>query len=293
MDTKGLSINFHITKFCNMKCKFCFATFNDLKSFKLNENDAKQIITEVANSGFKKITFVGGEPTVVKELKQLLKHAKSKGLVTTIVTNGSLLLVNNLLSNIHMYLDWIAISIDSINDETNRQSGRKFNNTVLTQQFYKELLSKIKSYNINLKINTVVSKYNYKEDISSFIKEVNPERWKILQALYVSGQNNTHKEKYEVTNDEFSHFIQTHKNIITALNDKVVIENTNLIIGSYLMISPDGRFFDDTKGKHTYSQPILDIGIQNAIKQITFNKDKFQERGGIYDYENKKGGHYE
>ena len=50
------------------------------------------------------------------------------------------------------------------------------------------------------------------------------------------------------------------------------------------MVDPGGRFFDNTEGKHNYSQPILEIGIQNAIEQVNYNFSKFISRGGIYQW---------
>ena len=40
------SINYHITKACNMKCKFCFATFNDLGVVKHDLKKSKKIISD-------------------------------------------------------------------------------------------------------------------------------------------------------------------------------------------------------------------------------------------------------
>ena len=84
MKTKIPSVNYHLTKACNMRCKFCFATFTDLNVVKHNFERSKTIITKLANAGFEKINFAGGEPTLVKELPQLLAHAKSLGMTTTI-----------------------------------------------------------------------------------------------------------------------------------------------------------------------------------------------------------------
>ena len=40
-----------------------------------------------------------------------------------------------------------------------------------------------------VKINTVVTRTNLMEDLSDFIVEARPERWKLLQVLPVEGQN--------------------------------------------------------------------------------------------------------
>ena len=48
------------------------------------------------------------------------------------------------------------------------------------------------------------------------------------------------------------------------------------------MITPDGRFYQDTNHQHHYSQPILDIGIFEAIQQINYLENKDRERDGAY-----------
>ena len=80
-----------------MKCKFCFATFNDLGVVKHNLEKSKRIVAEVAKNGFSKITFAGGEPTLIKELPEIVKYAKELGLITTIVTTGAKLSESPLL----------------------------------------------------------------------------------------------------------------------------------------------------------------------------------------------------
>lgn len=280
------SINYHITKACNMRCKFCFATFNDLGIVKHNINMSKKIISEVAKSGFTKITFAGGEPTLVKELPEIVKYAKDLGLITTIVTNGAKLSERDLLDRLAPHLDWIALSIDTLNDEINLKSGRAINRgkTILTKSYFIELINKLKLLKIKVKINTVVSKYNVTEDMNSFILSSKPDRWKILQALKVNGQNSEFQNEFEITNTEFQNFLNRNEKALSSLNN--AIEETELIKGSYLMISPEGTLYDNTGEAYKYSDPIVDIGLEKALKQINFQKSKFIKRGGYYDYEN-------
>ena len=47
---------------------------------------------------------------------------------------------------------------------------------------------------------------------------------------------------------------------------------------SYLMISPDGRFYDNCIAEHKYSDSILSVGIKKALKQINYDHSRFIER---------------
>ena len=64
---------------------------------------------------------------------------------------------------------------------------------------------------------------------------------------------------------------------------KVVPEDNDLMTDSYVMADPLGRFFDNTKGSYTYSRPILQIGVQDALQDVKINPEKFFARGGKYD----------
>ncbi|MEO0472453.1 MAG: radical SAM protein, partial [Bacteroidota bacterium] len=63
------SVNFHLWEPCNMRCGFCFATFQDVKRTilpkgHLPKEDALNVVQAIAKAGFEKITFAGGEPTL-------------------------------------------------------------------------------------------------------------------------------------------------------------------------------------------------------------------------------------
>ncbi|QQR95242.1 MAG: radical SAM protein [Bacteroidota bacterium] len=88
------AVNFHLWEPCNMRCKFCFATFQDVKRSilpkgHLPKEQAVQVVQQLADFGFQKITFAGGEPTLCKWLPDLIATAKGSGMTTMIVSNGS------------------------------------------------------------------------------------------------------------------------------------------------------------------------------------------------------------
>lgn len=277
------TVNFHLTKYCNMKCTFCYATFHDLGAVKHDFQRSKEIVSALAAAGFQKITFAGGEPTLVKELPELARLAKELGMVTTIVSNGSRLEDQEYYEQLVPHLDWVAISIDSIQDEVNVKSGRALaGGKALSAKFYVELLQKLRSSGVKTKINTVVSSYNAGEDLTEFINLCQPTRWKILQALPVEGQNSAHFGEFEVHSSAYKAFVDRHSNI--ASRTVVVSEEIELIKGSYIMVSPEGKFYDNTGSGYVYSDPILSVGVEKALDQINFDPQKFDRRGGNYEF---------
>ena len=65
----------------------------------------------------------------------------------------------------------------------------------------------------------------------------------------------------------------------------IVPETNSQVKGSYAMVDPAGRFFDDADGTHHYNRPILEIGVGSAIREVNYNLEKFISRGGLYDLE--------
>ncbi len=270
-----------------MRCKFCFAGFKDVKNSilpkgHLPKNQALQVIEQLASIGFKKITFAGGEPTLCPWLSDLFAIAKQCGLTTMLVTNGSKLDEKFLHDN-QNHLDWIAISIDSLNLDTNKEIGRVSVGKTRNQSLnYFEIAAQIKKYGYGYKVNTVVNRCNFNENLSEFILQTMPQRWKIFQVLPIIGQNDNHIDDFIISSNQFQQFINNHLFLQNQL--KVVIESNELMKGSYAMVDPAGRFYDNTAGTYNYSQPILEVGAHNAIKQVNYNFDKFTQREGLYDW---------
>lgn len=76
----------NLTNACNAKCAWCI----DRKGFHPTKHATWQEIAQAAiNSGKKNIILLGGEPTLFKDLKFLVKALKDKDLNVYITTNGS------------------------------------------------------------------------------------------------------------------------------------------------------------------------------------------------------------
>jgi len=286
------SVNFHLWETCNMSCKFCFAGFEDVKQSilpkgHLPKEQAIQVVQQLADLGFEKITFAGGEPTLCSWLSELIATAKRAGLTTMIVSNGSKL-TDKFLQDNQKHLDWIAISVDSLNDETNTAIGRAISGkTSLKANYYFALSDKIKQYGFGFKVNTVVNRKNFDENMSDFIRYSQPKRWKIFQVLPMAGQNDQHIDDFKITDDQFKLFIDNHYDL--HFLTKLVPENNLQMKGSYAMVDPAGRFYDNVNGTHNYSRPILEIGARQAIKEVSYDFEKFILRDGLYDWRMKNG----
>lgn len=273
------SVNLHLTKLCNMRCKYCFAGFNQTRQSH-SHSDSLKLLEELYKFGFDKINFVGGEPLLIHNITDLLAVSSGYGFYTSIVTNGSLL-TESFLSKNAKNLNSIGLSVDSLCAKTNSQIGRKTGTKIMDNADYIEIARLITKYQIDLKTNTVVSALNKNENFSAFINAVNPMRWKVFQVLEIEGENNQNFEELMISNTDFNVFCSNHRNELNN-PDILISEHTELIKGSYLMINPDGCFFDNLTGSYRVSDPILKVGVEKALSQIQFDFERFISRNGNY-----------
>lgn len=279
------SVNFHLWEPCNMRCRFCFATFQDVKSTvlprgHLPREQALQVVERLAPH-FQKISFAGGEPLLCPWLPELVRAAKVRGMVTMLVTNGSRL--REKLQELEGALDWVTLSIDSASPETHERLGRAVRGRALAVEDYVALAEQVRQAGMRLKVNTVVTALNASEDMGELMQALRPERWKLLRVLHVAGQNEGQVEPLLCTAEAFRGFVERHHRLATE-GVALVPEDDEDMRGSYAMVDPAGRFFDNAEGGHRYSEPILQAGVEEAWAQVRFWLERFERRGGRYDF---------
>lgn len=148
---------------CNLACRMC----NSLSSSKwaelLNEpsppkNNFQQIIANIDTAKLKKITYVGGEPFITPEIKQVLEFAVEHQIGLTFDTNCTFYPAKyqHLLEQIPvLYASFSIDGTDKINDYI--RHGSDFSNIIKVLNQWKQFPIKkgIKS------ITTVVQAYNF------------------------------------------------------------------------------------------------------------------------------------
>ena len=281
MENKKLSINFHITEKCNMKCGYCFAKYSGdaCLEHKLSLCQYCKIVDQIKQEGFSKISFAGGEPTIFQRILEFIRYAKESGLTTMLISNGALI-DEHFLDQAACILDWISISVDSLVEANNLKIGRVHSGTAMSRDRYTNLTKKIKQRGMRLKINTVVSSVNKDEDFTDFINLAAPERWKVLKVLQIENANKEQSRPFLVSEDEFQSFVTRHSSVKT----KLVAENNSDMVDSYVMVDPQGRLYSNSGQKHRYSEPLYDYPLKKALKEGGFDLRKFLNRNGSYEW---------
>ena len=105
----------NITRTCNLRCVHCY---NDSgfgkKCNDVTNEEAKEIIDDLAEFGVPSILFSGGEPLMREDLFDLIQYANDKGLRTVISTNGTLITADKAKLIKKSCVSYVGISLDGI-----------------------------------------------------------------------------------------------------------------------------------------------------------------------------------
>ena len=89
-----LSGSLELTHRCNMHCVHCYCNLpaNDKEASQkeLRTDEVLNILDQVADAGCLWLLITGGEPLLRKDFMDLFVHAKKKGFIATLFTNGTL-----------------------------------------------------------------------------------------------------------------------------------------------------------------------------------------------------------
>lgn len=278
-----------MTEACNYRCDYCYAIWDtDCHSKEIHsiEGAVEALIDELACYFFSdnplqesmryervRLNFAGGEPMLLgKRLAEALLYAKRKGFSTSIITNGAFL-DDERLTELAAYIDVLGVSFDSADPITAQTIGRvdrkggwiSGSKLAHIASMYR-LLNPLGIF----KVNTVVNEHNYRESLVEVMKEVNPDKWKVLRVLPVLGHIKP------VTNIGFNDFVNRH----AMLSHIWVVEDNNDMQGSYLMVNPEGCFYQNSPDELGYitSDAIVDVGAGKAFEQISFDTKTFLSR---------------
>lgn len=118
------SIYIYLTNNCNERCKHCYMYAGDIQIEELSPRVWMEILTEYKACGGKGVTFTGGEVTVYKGFKEVLKKAHDLGLIVTVLSNGIGWNEKDIIE-CSLYIDEIQISIDGY-DRNSYYTVRQF-----------------------------------------------------------------------------------------------------------------------------------------------------------------------
>ena len=90
-----LSGSIDLTHRCNLRCIHCYLgnkeVINGKREEELSTTQWISIIDQITDAGCLYLLITGGEPLLRKDFGAIYRHAKTKGLMVTVFTNGTLI----------------------------------------------------------------------------------------------------------------------------------------------------------------------------------------------------------
>jgi len=184
------------------------------------------------------------------------------------------------MENLSIYL--LSLLIPLTNKQISKLEEESISGLLDTVKEAKRLCD---MFGIKMKLNTVVNRFNFQEDMNKGITELAPFRWKVFQVLELKGENDGKGSSlrdvrpFLIASDEFSQYLDRHKH-----QKCLVPENNSEMQNSYLILDENMCFLDCSSAGKIPSPSILKVGVKEALKKSGFDESMFIQRGGVYDW---------
>lgn len=153
-------IVWNVTRACNLRCKHCYEDAGLASNDELDTQQAHVVIDKLADMGVIVLAFSGGEPTIRKDILDLISHAHKRNMYAAVATNG---LIFSDIDKVREFKDagmeFAQISLDGLNPETHdslRGVKGSFKKTV-------EGIKNCIKEGLFVEVAATVTRYNYHE----------------------------------------------------------------------------------------------------------------------------------
>lgn len=171
-----ISGSFELTRRCNLRCVHCYLfnkkeLDNDQKKRELTTQQWIRIIDQIVSEGCLSLLITGGDPLLRNDFKRIYLHAKKKGLLVTVFTNGTLITKDIL----ELFREWPPQTVDITLYGATENTYAKITGV---KGFFKQCLTNIDQLNnhgIDFQLKTILMSLNRHEfyDIERIAKRYN------------------------------------------------------------------------------------------------------------------------
>ncbi len=164
-----------ITYKCNLRCVFCYAGCNcttqpvdDKREMTVPE--IKRVLDRLYHQGkVPSVSFTGGEPTLRKELPELVAYAKALGMRVNLITNGTRVTATLAGELADAGLSSAQVSLEGTTETTHNlvtQGNTSFNKTIAAVGHFRQA-------HIRVHTNTTINRMNLHEmpDMPRFVRQ--------------------------------------------------------------------------------------------------------------------------
>jgi len=224
---RDLILQWDSTDQCNLKCRHCYHKYSDNKFSGLDSSmsflEVKSMLDDMNNLATQwslnpRFQVSGGEALLRKDIYSIIEYATSNGIVTRVLTNGTLLDIESAKKLASLNLDGIQISIDG--------SEEKHDFIRNCQGAYKRSMAGIKnarSYGIDVTVSMTAMKSN-SGDLEDVIKNSISSGANFLgfQSYVPNPKQGANDEEYLGPEETYHLFLETER-LKEKYGDKISI----------------------------------------------------------------------
>lgn len=267
-------VNLSVTDRCNFRCGHC--RIPERNSAELTKEEIFSIVDDLTRLGTRKIGLCGGEPLMREDIGEIVNYIKSKNILVTIVTNGSL--VKQRIEDIKN-LDLIMISYDGTPTAQEDVRGKH------AYEIAHDAIKAAKAHHLKLLLVTVITKNNIKEVDSILEMAESMECSCQFSPVYHYSMSGDLVKELFPDREEFRHTIEKLERIKKSKKGHLII---NSMAGlrylkawpkfkkvpcwagkSYVYIDTDGRMYPCIQMiQRTEGVSLLEVGVEEAMKKM-------------------------
>ncbi|MEO6893162.1 MAG: mycofactocin radical SAM maturase [Ktedonobacteraceae bacterium] len=209
-----ITVTWEITAACNIACVHCLSSSGKRRPRELTTPQALALVDELAEMQVFQIHFGGGEPFMYAGIWQVLEHARDRGLVMCISTNGTLITQERARRLAQLEPIYFQVSLDGGTPQTNDR--------IRGEGVFKKALRGLEllaAENLSLTVNSVLTRYSFAEldrlyeIAASFNSKLRVTR------LRPSGRGQEVWAELHPTTEqyrEFTAWLESHPDVLTA-----------------------------------------------------------------------------
>lgn len=218
-----LTSSLQANKWCNSKCVYCGIWKSPMMNPPLE--DLLLAVDELSGLGVHMISLTGGEPFLHNEIPRVIAHMKTKGVISSSMTNGLLLKPKFVLPILDAGLNSLCVSLDTVDPDTYKLiRGVPVGSILKGLEYVSTIRREFPSFLV-FSINCVISKANidHLPALVEFCSELDISMG--FQPLHHSFESRHNPQALQFCEDDLPHLYRQMDNLIKMKQDGFRIDN--------------------------------------------------------------------
>jgi molybdenum cofactor biosynthesis enzyme MoaA len=253
---------------CNLACPFCFRT----DGRPLDTPQAVLLLRALVTGSARAIVFAGGDPSLRRDLAELVAEALALGLAVQVQTNGQYVSRSFLAALCRC--EYVGLSLDGPDAATHdgfRGKPGNFRQVV-------KLLGQLEDNGIPVSVRTVVGHANHQAipDMSRLVASYsNVICWKLLEFTAV-GNGFVNQDRYALSADTFETTVRAARQRLGGAAKVLEVLRNAEKVGLYMMVSAQGAVYGISEtaltrsGHHQYIGSVLSEHLASLAQRLPF-----------------------